>query len=58
MWYWSGATLRHGNKLNDTGKSRVSVDFRIIPVSKYQDEGKQSITNQTKMILGEYWKEC
>jgi len=58
MWYWSGATLKHGNKLNDTGKSRISVDFRIIPISKYQDEGKQSITNQTKMILGEYWKEC
>lgn len=58
MWYWNGATLKHGNKLNDTGKSRVSVDFRIIPISKYQDEGKQSITNHTKMVLGEYWKEC
>ena len=58
MWYWSGATLKHGNKLNNTGKSRVSVDFRIIPLSKYKDEGKQSITNKTKMVLGEYWKEC
>ena len=55
-WYWSGATLMHGNKLNDTGKSRVSVDFRVIPQSKYVDEGKLSITNKTKMILGEYWK--
>lgn len=58
MWYWSGATLKHGNKLNDTGKARVSVDFRIIPVAKYTDEGKQSITNKTKMALGDYWKSC
>ena len=58
MWKWSGATLKHGNKLNDTGKARVSVDFRVIPVSKYKDEGKQSITNNTKMVLGEYWKAC
>ena len=57
-WYWNGATLMHGNKINDTGKSRVSVDFRIIPQSKYADEGKQSVTNKTKMVLGEYWKEC
>ena len=58
LWYWNGATLKHGNKLNDTGKARVSVDFRIIPVAKYVDEGKQSITNKTKMVLGEYWKAC
>ena len=56
IWYWSGATLMHGNKLNDTGKSRISVDFRIIPESKYMDEGKQSVTNKTKMVLGEYWE--
>jgi hypothetical protein len=55
FWYWNGATLKHGNKINDTGKARISVDFRIIPISKYVDEGKESITNKTKMVLGKYW---
>ena len=57
MWMWSGATLMHGNKINDTGKSRVSVDFRVIPTKKYKDSNRISVTNKTKMIIGEYWNE-
>ena len=29
---WNGANLLHGNKINATGKSRVSVDFRVLPI--------------------------
>ena len=29
-----GATLRHGAKANTTGKSRVSFDFRVMPLSQ------------------------
>ena len=52
---WNGANLLHGNKLNDTNKSRVSVDFRVLPISKYEDSDKTSITNKTPMKIGEYW---
>jgi hypothetical protein len=56
FWKWSGANLLHGNKLNDTGVSRVSVDFRVLPVSKYEENNKVSITNNTKMVIGDYWE--
>ena len=52
---WNGANLMHGNKTNDTGLSRVSVDFRVIKKSDYEDEGKISVTNNTKMTIGDYW---
>lgn len=55
---FSGGTLRHGNKLNDTGLSRISFDFRIMPLSKYDPEYSQSsATKSTKFIIGEYYKE-
>ena len=54
---WNGSLLLHGNKLNDTGKSRVSVDFRILPKSKYRITNDISITNKTKMVIGDYWSD-
>jgi len=52
---WDGANLMHGNKTNDTGVSRVSVDFRILPESRYIENTKVSFTNNTKMTLGGYY---
>jgi hypothetical protein len=54
---FSGNTLTHGNKVNRTGRTRVSMDFRVLPLSKYDanNEGK-SITLATKFIEGEYYK--
>ena len=54
---WDGANLNHGSEQNTTGKSRVSVDFRVLPKSKYQDNDMVSTSNKTKMTIGEYW-EC
>ena len=31
---FNGASLLHGAKVNETGKTRVSFDFRVIPASK------------------------
>ena len=31
---WDGSNLSHGNKLNKTGKCRISVDFRVIKKSE------------------------
>jgi len=58
FYMWDGANLLHGNKLNDTDSARVSFDFRLLRKSDYnEDNVKSSITNNTKMILGEYWAE-
>jgi hypothetical protein len=54
---WAGVNLLHGNKLNDTGKSRVSVDFRILPLSLYDKETNNvSSSNKTLMTIGGYWE--
>lgn len=52
---WNGSSLLHGNKINNTGKSRVSVDFRVLPVSRYENTGKKSLANETVMNIGGYW---
>jgi hypothetical protein len=53
---WDGANLKHGNKINDTGNTRVSFDFRVMPMSKYEDNDRESVSVNTKMKIGEYWK--
>ena len=55
---FDGANTLHGNKDNLTGKSRLSIDFRIFPM-KYYDEDEQeeavTITQKKRLIIGEYW---
>lgn len=46
---------RHYNKINETGQTRVSFDFRVCPYSSYVNTGRASATNNTKFILGEYY---
>jgi hypothetical protein len=55
-YIWNGSNLFHGNNPNDTGVSRVSIDFRMIEKSKLVG-GKISTSNKTKMEIGGYWKE-
>lgn len=58
FWIWNGSNLEHGNKINNSGKTRISIDFRILPKRFYDESNtKQSITNKTKMVIGEYWSE-
>ena len=55
---FSGGELMHGNRINDTGVSRVSFDFRIIPKEQYNDKYKKtSATRGTKFIVGHYYRE-
>ena len=55
---FDGANTLHGNKDNLTGKSRLSIDFRIFPM-KYYDKDEQeeavTITQKKRLIIGEYW---
>lgn len=54
---FNGNKLTHGNKVNDTGRSRVSMDFRVLPISKYNPENEsESVTTHTKYREGAYYK--
>lgn len=52
---FNGAFLKHGNKPNDTGVCRASVDFRIIPHSQYQALQAQSSHLKLKFEIGGYY---
>jgi len=47
---------RHGNKDNDTGKTRVSFDFRVIPGFAYDDTcDKITCTTKQAFLVGGYY---
>jgi hypothetical protein len=54
---FDGANLCHGNKINTTGKTRVSFDFRIVPRAEFRENSKISMTASRKFTLGDYWAE-
>lgn len=54
---WNGANLRHGNKDNDTGFTRMSFDFRVLKLEDYnQDDVKESVSNSKKFVEGDYFE--
>jgi len=54
---FDGNHLTHGNKKNETGCTRVSMDFRVLPISKYNPENEtESVTRRTKFQEGAYYK--
>jgi len=48
-------SLRHGNLVNVTGHTRVSFDFRCIPLSLYRDSGSRSVVHGVPLRVGEYF---
>lgn len=54
---WDGCNLTHGNKLNVTGKCRVSVDFRVIKKSNYIPLNQNTINTGMKFEIGGYYNE-
>mgnify|MGYP001234570119 CR=1 FL=1 len=53
-----GNKCRHGNKVNKTSRTRVTFDFRVLPLSKYKPENyTQSGTRNMKFEVGSYYKE-
>jgi len=53
---WNGCKLTHGNKINTTSNTRVSCDFRVIPLSKYkEDTDSSTIYTKMKFIIGDYY---
>jgi hypothetical protein len=53
---WDGANLKHGNKINKSTSTRVSIDFRVIPSSRFKELDKGSINTGTTFNLGGYYK--
>lgn len=53
---WNGSNLTHGNKVNETGKARVSIDFRVMRYSNYKPSEHGSINTKTKFQIGGYYK--
>lgn len=48
----------HANAINQTGATRVSLDFRVLPASLHQPETRRHAVNTgTRMVLGGYWRE-
>ena len=53
-----GNKLRHFNKVNTTGESRVSIDFRIIPKSLYDNNNTSvSLHGKRPFLIGGYYIE-
>lgn len=53
---FDGANLLHGNKINDTETTRVSMDFRVIPYSKFTPSANSSIFANKKFDIGDYFE--
>ncbi|GFE13813.1 hypothetical protein Sgleb_18600 [Streptomyces glebosus] len=52
---FDGAGSWHGNVVNDTEISRVSMDFRTIPRDHYRPNDKTSVSFGMPFLLGDYW---
>lgn len=50
-----GGILTHGNKINKTGNSRVSFDFRVIPKALFKPSVGESINSGMKFDIGGYY---
>ena len=63
MVFWNGNTCNHGNKVNDTNKTRISLDFRVMKKEHYIKEvlnknyANTSATSSTKFSIGNYYTE-
>ncbi len=52
---FNGADLIHGNKINKSDRSRVSVDFRIVHRDKFAPSTEGSINTGVKFDIGGYF---
>ena len=59
FYAFNGNKSRHGNKVNLTDQTRVSFDFRIMPMERYksidQSLVKNSATSKKKFTIGSYY---
>jgi len=53
---FDGANLQHGNKKNISGKTRVSIDFRLVDPNKFIPNTAGSINMDSKFDVGGYFE--
>jgi hypothetical protein len=56
IFEFDGANLTHGNKINDSISSRVSIDFRVLKLKDFKPSDKGSINLGKKFDIGEYFE--
>lgn len=47
---FNGNTCSHGNKHNVTNKTRVSMDFRVLPYQRYKQQEEQALESVTAKL--------
>jgi GTP cyclohydrolase FolE2 len=52
---FDAVALRHGNQRNETGRTRVSFDFRVIPRSRYRSTGLRTVNSGIPLEPGQYY---
>jgi len=50
-----GSRLHHGNKINDTPHSRISVDFRVLDRNNFKPSSDGSVNTKSKFDIGYYF---
>jgi hypothetical protein len=56
FYIFNGNKCTHGNRPNNTDKTRVSFDFRVVPHERYNDGFKNiSATKKQKFLIGSYY---
>lgn len=53
---FDAANTMHGNYPNDTGATRVSFDFRCIPLDEYEDTQAKTVDAGRHLVIGDYFK--
>ena len=53
---WNASKLTHGNKKNLTSLTRVSFDFRVIPISRYRESDHLTINTKIPFGIGGYYE--
>ena len=59
MIAWDGANCKHGNKENTEGFTRVSFDFRAMPLKDYEEKerlNKKTVHAKMQMVIGQYYE--
>jgi hypothetical protein len=55
---FSGANLTHGNQINETPDSRLSIDFRLVEPEKFIANTEGSINMKTPFDIGGYFEKA
>jgi len=53
---FEGGRLSHGNEVNKTGKTRVSIDMRVIPNSKFKPSELKGLAYGRARKIGDYYE--